>query len=76
MFKQEQSERFKLFFNEYWSLTKKYIINHDQLTETEWEIFLLDIELIRNQYKNDVFSFYMKKLLCSLIESMEEKKHE
>lgn len=74
MYTTEQQERFKLFFNEYWNLTKKDLINNQGMTEKEWELFVLDIGLIRNNYKHDIFENMVGDLLVALTREMELKK--
>lgn len=76
MYTTEQQERFKLFFNEYWNLTKKYLINNQGMTEKEWELFVLEIELLEKNYKTDSFNRLVRDLLLSLTRQLESEKVE
>ena len=76
MYTTEQQERFKLFFNEYWNLTKKYLINNQGMTEKEWELFVLEIELIEKNYKTDSFNGLARDLLLALTKQLESEKVE
>lgn len=76
MYTTEQQERFKLFFNEYWNLTKKYLINNQGMTEKEWELFVLEIELLEKNYKTDSFNGLARDLLLSLTRQLEREKVE
>jgi len=76
MYTIEQQERFKLFFNEYWNLTKKYLINNQGMTEKEWELFVLEIELLEKNYKTDSFNGLARDLLLALTRQLESEKVE
>jgi len=76
MYTTEQQERFKLFFNEYWNLTKKYLINNQGMTEKEWELFVLEIELLEKNYKTDSFNGLVRDLLLSLTKQLESERVE
>jgi hypothetical protein len=62
------------FFLEYWNLYKKYFeLWKESDSERQWELFLTELDMVLNAYKQTEFYQYAKDMVLAMVTEFERK---